>query len=73
METWYVMADGTYANPADIVTDDAGRLVHRDGRGVAYGPHGPRSRGMSAEEVASYRTVIAAPEKPVRGYKTRKA
>jgi hypothetical protein len=73
METWYVMADGSYGDPVEIVTDDAGMLSHRDGRAVAYGPHGPLSRGMSADEVAGYRgrAIVAEKPKPGRGYKTR--
>jgi hypothetical protein len=75
METWYVMADGSYGDPAEIGTNDDGTLMHRDGRAVAYGPHGPKSRGMSADEIAGYRgrALVAAPAQPGSGYKTRRA
>jgi hypothetical protein len=73
METWYVMADGSYGDPAEIGTNDAGTLMHRDGRAVACGPHGPKSRGMSADEIAGYRGRVMAPAQPGRGYKTRQA
>jgi hypothetical protein len=44
-ETWYVLDDGSVGDPHQIVRDAFGVLRHRDGRVVAYGPHGPRSRG----------------------------
>lgn len=81
-ETWYVLEDGSVADPALIVSDDHGRLSHEDGRKVAYGPHGPRSRGVDDPE--SERAKGAAPKresprladremKPEagKGYKTR--
>lgn len=74
METWYVMADGSYGDPAEVRTNDDGTLTHRDGRAVAYGPHGPRSRGMSSDDIAAARVgrqIVAEPQKP--GYKTRQA
>ena len=65
METWYVLEDGTYADPSDVVPGDDGVLRHKDGAAVAYGPHGPRSRGMSADDIE------AARPKAKRTYKTR--
>lgn len=44
-ETWYILEDGSLGDPHEIAPDDSGVLRHRDGRAVAYGPHGPRSRG----------------------------
>lgn len=49
-ETWYVMEDGTAADPRDIVSDDKGILKHKDGRAVAYSEHGPRSRSVDTDE-----------------------
>lgn len=85
-ETWYVLDDGSVADPRDVRVE--GVLRHKDGRAVAYAPHGPRSRMMTAEEVAAYRTTAmmagtmslndareAAGVKPVAGpkraYRTR--
>lgn len=74
-ETWYVMTDGTSGDPALIGTTEDGLLVHEDGRRVAYGPHGPLSRGcvdVDAER-AAYQSRELRPEQPRRGYKTRGA
>ncbi len=56
METWYILEDGAFADPNEVSHGDDGVLRHVSGSPVAYGPHGPRSRGMSHEEVATYRT-----------------
>lgn len=45
-ETWYVMEDGSAGDPREIAPGKDGRLVHKDGRKVAYAPHGPRSRSI---------------------------
>lgn len=45
-ETWYVMEDGSAGDPRAIAPGVDGRLVHEDGRKVAYAPHGPRSRSI---------------------------
>lgn len=45
-ETWYVMEDGSAGDPRAIAPGKDGRLVHKDGRKVAYAPHGPRSRSV---------------------------
>lgn len=45
-ETWYVMEDGSAGDPRAIAPGKDGRLVHKDGRKVAYAPHGPRSRSI---------------------------
>lgn len=49
-ETWYVLEDGTAADPNEVAPDEAGVLRHKDGQAVAMGPHGPRSRGVDAPE-----------------------
>ena len=76
-ETWYILEDGSAADPALIRTGDDGILAHEDGRKVAYGPHGPRSRSVDLEmenamavpTPRSTRELIA--QKPTRVYKTR--
>lgn len=79
-ETWYVLEDGTPANPNDVAPDDSGRLVHKSGVPVAVGPHGPRSTGVDVQvpkkeappkKEASYDTREATSDKPKRTYKTR--
>lgn len=80
-ETWYVLEDGTVGDPREVVADEAGVLRHKDGKAVAYGPHGPRSRGVDVEaERESSKTKSekeeakdVKPEKPKRGYKTRES
>lgn len=64
METWYILEDGGFADPNEVSHGDDGVLRHVSGTPVAYGPHGPRSRGMSPEEVATYRTREMLPESP---------
>lgn len=49
METWYIMEDGSAGDPREIALSDDGILRHKDGRAVAYAPHGPRSRGVAPE------------------------
>lgn len=68
---WYIMEDGSVADPRDIAAGADGVLRHRDGRAVAYKPHGPRSRMVSDDEVAAYRGREMKPERPARAYKTR--
>jgi hypothetical protein len=76
-EVWYVLVDGTVADPAECAPDKSGRLcangVPVEVRGDVY-----RSRGVDAE--AERAKVKAKPEKveadmqpetPKRRYKTR--
>jgi hypothetical protein len=59
METWYVLEDGSVAAPRDVVVGASGVLQHRDGRAVAYAPHGPRTRSVDPEAERAKRSVIA--------------
>lgn len=45
-ETWYVLEDDSAADPNEVAPDESGALRHKDGRAVAMGPYGPRSRGV---------------------------
>lgn len=74
-ETWYVLEDGAAGDPAMIRPGKDGVLTHKDGRKVAYGPHGPRSAGVDPEaERAAYASREMKPEAPKGGgYKTRQA
>lgn len=60
--TWYILEDGSAADPDDVAPDASGVLRHKSGIAVAVGPHGPRSRGMSENDIAAARVRTAAPE-----------
>lgn len=57
---WYVLEDGAVADPNHVSPDGNGVLRHACGVAVAYGPHGPRSRGVDLDEVAAGRIKAAA-------------
>ncbi len=40
VDTWYVLADGTKAHPADVSADEAGVLKHSSGVPVALRENG---------------------------------
>lgn len=64
-ETWFILEDETPADPRDVAQDKNGKLRHRDGRAVAYAPHGPRSRSVDAEvERSKSRQPKPKPEAP---------
>jgi hypothetical protein len=65
-ETWYVLETGEVADPRQIKVGADGKLCHKDGRKVAYAPHGPRSRSVNVDEVKDMR-----PKPSGRGYVTR--
>lgn len=68
-EVWYVMEDGSCGDPREISPDKDGKLKHKDGRAVAYAPHGPRSRSVDPEAEKAKPKGKAEPnkaeEKPV--------
>lgn len=66
-ETWYVLEDGSNADPREVAPDKSGVLRHKNGVAVAIGGHGnPRSTGVDVEaERKSPR-----PEKPEREAKS---
>jgi len=74
-ETWYVLEDGSSGDPRDVRPGPDGRLMHKDGRAVAYAPHGPRTRSVDPAEMS--RDVTAADDREMkpapsgRGYRTR--
>lgn len=48
-ETWYILADGTQADPNDVAPDDKGVLRHKSGLAVATHADGtPMSAGRAA-------------------------
>lgn len=66
--TWYVLEDGTAADPNDCAPDDAGVMRHSSGMAVAMRGTALSSRGVDVEEARDLK-----PEEPKRGYKTREA
>lgn len=48
--TWFVMEDGSVADPSDTAPDDKGVLRHKDGRAVAMRGDVPRSRSVEVSE-----------------------
>ena len=85
--TWYVLQDGTHADPNDCAPDEEGVLRHKDGLAVAMRSGGvPQSVGVDAEanknveaaEAGKTEEVRPSPksreltaEKPKGSYKTR--
>jgi hypothetical protein len=53
VDTWYVLADGTKAHPADVSADEAGVLKHSNGVPVALRENGlPLTTGDANRENA---------------------
>lgn len=53
VDTWYVLADGTKAHPADVSADEAGALKHSNGVPVALRSSGlPLTTGDASKEDA---------------------
>lgn len=56
--TWYILEDGTHADPNDVAPDDKGVLRHKKGLAVATHDNGvPMTVGVAAVEGGN---VIAA-------------
>lgn len=88
-QTWYVLVDGTCGDPREIGAGADGVLRHKDGRAVAYSPHGPRSRSVDVEamkvKAVAARSLTSTDDKPAsddrqmkpavtgKGYRTRGA
>lgn len=76
-ETWYVLEDGSTADPREVAPDAKGVLRHKSGAAVAIGAHGnPLSRGVDADEEsgkAKHSRKDMKPEEPKRGYRTRES
>lgn len=79
-ETWFVLEDGSVADPREVTADDDGVLRIKDGRAVAMrSPDCPRSRGVDAvaereKAAAEAMRPEPAPEPKKRpGYKTRES
>jgi hypothetical protein len=72
-ETWYVLDDGSVADPREVAPDKNGVLRHKNGAAVAMRGDVPSSRSVDPEEEKSKskKTRDMQPEEPKRGYKTR--
>ena len=69
-ETWYMLEDGTVADPNNIAPDDDGTLRHTSGVAVAMKGSVPHSIGV---DPAAERAKDIKPDAPKRIYKTREA
>ena len=69
--TWFVMEDGSVADPSEVKRDAAGVLRHRDGRSVAMRGDVPRSRSVDTSQIES--GMSSAVDQPKRRYKTRES
>ena len=49
-ETWYVLEDGTAADPREVAPDASGVLRHKNGVAVAMKGQVTSSRGVDPEE-----------------------
>ena len=70
-ETWYVLEDGSVADPREVAPDNTGALRHASGVAVAMRGPAPSSRGVDADvERAKAKAKDVTPA-PARTYKTR--
>lgn len=64
-ETWYVLEDGTSADPAEVAPDKKGDLMHKSGVRVAMRGDVPSTRGVDPEaERAKSKGKAKAESKP---------
>lgn len=49
-ETWFVLEDGTYADPNEVAPDKAGKLRHKSGVAVAMRGDVPSTRSVDPDE-----------------------
>lgn len=74
--TWYLLVDGTHADPNDVSPDKDGILRHKSGMAVALHDSGvPQTIGVDAAANKNIEAAAASkdmtPEEPKRGYRTR--
>ena len=75
-DTWYVLEDGTKADPNEVAVDDKGVLRHKSGVAVAMREGGvPRTSGVGP---AAVKAAPAAKDREMKagaddgkGYRTR--
>jgi len=66
-ETWYVLEDGTYADPNDVAPDDMSVLRHKSGVAVAMRGQVPSTRSVDPDEERARLAKVRG------GYKTRES
>lgn len=62
IETWYVMEDGSVADPSQVKRDAVGVLRHSDGRAVAMRGDVPRTRSVDLDQIKAKAAAVAAEE-----------
>lgn len=73
-DTFYVLEDGSKADPNDVAPDDKGALRHKSGVAVAMRGSVPRTSGVGPEPA---KTAPAAKDREMKaaddgkGYRTR--
>lgn len=79
-ETWYVLVDGSSADPREVAPDHKGVLRNKKGVAVAVGDHGnPSTRGVDVsdgggakkEKAPAKNRQVKADEDEGAKYKTR--
>ena len=71
-ETWYVLEDGSLADPRDVAPDDQGVLRASSGVAVARRGDAYSSRGVDVDDAPTAAKDVK-PEAPRRGYRTRES
>lgn len=61
-ETWYVLEDGSVADPNECACDEAGVLRHQSGAAVAMNGHVPKSRGVDDADAERAKAKEPAPK-----------
>lgn len=56
-QTWYVLEDGSAADPSEVTSDAKGVLRHKDGMAVQMRGDVPRSRGVDPEQERKAKSV----------------
>lgn len=85
-DTWYVLVDGTHADPAEVITDKDGVMKHKNGVTVALRDSGipltsgvatkenKRAHAKAEEDAEETKTRESKADKPKAGtYKTRES
>ena len=70
-EVWYVLEDGSVADPNECAPDDKGVLRHKGGKAVAARGDAHTSRSVDPRAERAKAREDVKPEEPKAGYKTR--